>query len=365
MNGCRLFALLLALTPSLPARAQGQINLALVADGDSRFYELFAGSWTQIVNPKYGGLDPAYAEPDPETGQGQPFEDGYFSINDEPGYESYNSVTFDPAPFKPTVYQRTGDGSPNAFPNERHFQADYNIIYDASQLTGVGRESAPILSADLDFYPDFAHGDMLGIDGYVTNGEVVQGVVHFINGQVSAYDATIDCKFVYDMSFWGFPAVTDYSATLTLDDRRWTLVGDGFHYSSLDPGNTSPLRNVWDGHGYLDDLYESGLPGDYDNGGQVDGNDLLKWQRHVGDPHHALPNDPHADDPANVAEYVYDWALHRISSPQLATWRSHFGQSLPGVISVPEPSAAFLALLALVRFASRARTTRTTPRPRS
>jgi hypothetical protein len=331
-----LCAWLGVLTPWFSARAATQVDLTLVADPDTRFFDLLSGAFAQIV-------------PVPPVSSAGTHEDGYFSIPDEPDYpipyEDYNSRTFDFASFHPVLFFPVGDGTPDEFPHERHFQSDYAVTYQAHDgipLIGVGVESAQIVAAELDFWHDFANGDLLGVVGYETRIAAVGGAVHFRDGQVEGFDATIDLSFSYDFSLWGGSTEVEFPGTLTLDGRRWTLFADGI-YDPPEFGLDNPVRAIWDGHGYLAGLYESGVSGDFNNDGVVDVADYSVWRDSLGAREGTLPNDPAGGD-ITVAQYE--------------AWRNNFGATQsPNLVSantsVPEPTSigllAFFAAACLQR----------------
>jgi uncharacterized protein YjbI with pentapeptide repeats len=103
-----------------------------------------------------------------------------------------------------------------------------------------------------------------------------------------------------------------------------------FDWTGVTPNGLFAIESpyVWD----LSELYTTGevtlaeipaLPGDYDFDGDVDGRDLLAWQRGES------PNPFSASD--------------------RAAWQANYGDSvsaLAGVVSIPEPSAFSLALVA-------------------
>lgn len=323
---CFLTLLTMIVLNAYPS-AQGEtsFSLALVADEDTRFYDLLSGAFAQIVP----------APPEPIIGS---HEDGYFSIAAEPGYPlPYNSRTFDIQSFEPTEFIPIGDGIPDDFPNERHFQSDYSVTYDENLQTGVGHENSPLTSAELDFNSDFAAGDLLGIVGYLTEAGAVSGEVHLIDGQVAGITALIDVTFVYDFSQWGYLTRTEFHGSLALEGRRWALFVDDLH----DPSELNleqALRVIWDGHGYVSNLYETGLPGDYNNDGVVNAADYTVWRDNLGAREGTLPNDVDGGD---------------ITSQQYLTWRSNFGATAleDGAGSfaghIPEPTAVSLVGLAI------------------
>jgi hypothetical protein len=107
---------------------------------------------------------------------------------------------------------------------------------------------------------------------------------------------------------------------------------------SFHPLNANPLEGAWT----LTDIPAStlllpafsqailidpaahlGLDGDYQDDGDVDGEDFLVWQRNVGNAAGSLANDP-----TGAA----------IGPEQLNVWRSQFGASRGPLAAVPEPS---------------------------
>jgi hypothetical protein len=96
------------------------------------------------------------------------------------------------------------------------------------------------------------------------------------------------------------------------------------------------------------------LGGDYDDDGDVDGTDILVWQRTLGD---AVPSGTSADGDGSGV----------IDAGDLAAWKRRFGRSsglsaATGGVAVPEPS--LLGMLALIALAIQLRqlTTRSTIR---
>jgi hypothetical protein len=75
------------------------------------------------------------------------------------------------------------------------------------------------------------------------------------------------------------------------------------------------------------------LPGDFDIDSDVDGNDFLTWQRHLGGPGNHSQGD--ADGDGNVTD------------ADLGIWKQQFGPAaVAPSAAVPEPASALLALMA-------------------
>lgn len=80
----------------------------------------------------------------------------------------------------------------------------------------------------------------------------------------------------------------------------------------------------------------SGLPGDYNNDGQVDAADYTVWRDNLGAPSGTLPN---------------DILVGSIGTGQYNTWKMFYGESYSSLASahpVPEPSAVLLSLCCLL-----------------
>jgi hypothetical protein len=83
---------------------------------------------------------------------------------------------------------------------------------------------------------------------------------------------------------------------------------------------------------------------DFDDDGDVDGNDFLRWQRNVG--LGAGATNAQGDADGNGA----------VNATDLTLWKGEFGSAVPAAGAVPEPATAALALLASMAMCSIRRT---------
>ncbi len=221
----RVFSVLvLALVCGVPVSsdADATTDLELSVDGDSRYFDLFRVAWMEV-----GAVD----ERDPSY-------DGFFHIQDEPGYGgAWDQFAFDPMTFNPTAYVELGGGG-DAFPNEPVFSPNYSVTWDDTGITGIGLESAPVLSLNLDFADDiniwadtWSVGSLDGgssvtlLDGFVIGVDGGADITTMINigGTNYAYDGGID----FSGNSW----------SLYIDDTEFVIAA------------ASDWRNVWDLHG--------------------------------------------------------------------------------------------------------------------
>lgn len=136
-----------------------------------------------------------------------------------------------------------------------------------------------------------------------------------------AFDATAKTAiFSIDLDYAGGAFVADATAT-TVDVSALYAV-DGW------PSESSRVYFGGDDSATFKDfsveVTTAGVPGDFDDDGDVDGNDFLAWQR--GDSPNGTPGGP-------------------VSAADLATWQGAYGGPLVAAVSVPEPTTALLLVL--------------------
>lgn len=136
--------------------------------------------------------------------------------------------------------------------------------------------------------------------------------------------------------------LTDGLPTGAIDLGAWADRGVGDFFDGLGIGSVPDGGGARRLHGLMDEFYifsralsdaEIGtlamqnvtLAGDFDEDGDVDGNDFVVWQRGVGT--------------------AYD-------ASDLADWRSNYGSGGGGISSVPEPTAAVLCSIVILGYAA-------------
>ena len=105
-----------------------------------------------------------------------------------------------------------------------------------------------------------------------------------------------------------------------------SLIGNG---RAVDAANTATATGS--NYEFEFTVTASGLTGDYDGSGQVDGHDFLAWQRQLGTP--AAPSGSGADGNNNGT----------VDGPDLGVWEAHFGE--PGASESSAPGVAVAATL--------------------
>ena len=150
------------------------------------------------------------------------------------------------------------------------------------------------------------------------------------------------------------------SLTATFDGRSlggWTGVGvTAAHANTVLWGNSNQALSARGAMAFNSVSLELGpivdLPGDFDDSTSVDGVDFLAWQRTLGSTTQLA-----ADGNNDLS----------VNSPDLAVWKSHYGQQAPSGVNAagaPEPEGVQLSLIAVAALALLNRSQRNRSRPR-
>ena len=127
--------------------------------------------------------------------------------------------------------------------------------------------------------------------------------------------------------------ISDIIAGLSLGGAVQTTAGT---YGSSSSGAMFQNNTFFAGMGVVNLVLPSVDDADFDGDGDVDGSDLLTWQRGLG-----LSGGAATVAAGNAnGDTVIDGA-------DLAVWRSQYGSAVPAVGAVPEPAAAWMALAAM------------------
>lgn len=286
------------LLASAPAAIGGELSLHSLADNDSAYYEYYSEGFVRMD----------------QFASSNPTNQNFHNIND------------------PSVQYGQGFDS---FPNDRNFRLGHVTYDDSGVVNGTGQ--APVTGVTLGITRDPADSAYENWRRFTTETVVTmfEGVVNLVNG--SPVSTTLDANVTLKLSnVFGATTVGEYAGTFSLDGARFEFKAEGAPVLDISFG-TAPFHLRWDFGGKLTALPE--YLGDYDENGAVDGNDLLLWQRELGNA--ATPSGSGADGDLSGT----------IDASDLAVWQSNFGQSnpvpAPSIGAVPEPSAAVLALSGL------------------
>jgi len=205
------FAILAALAAA-PAIAADH-PLSFTADGSSRWYEFYTGSFAQL-DKGYGG-DPAL--------------DGFFRIGAEAD------------PFAPSVFEPAGEGV-DVFPHEQAFGNVGTISF-----TGSGNGTFAITAVTLDLAPHVTaeHG-VLGT-GYRTTVSNPVGTITFAGGAVTDIRLEAAIRFELDANYIPSMGWLPYDGTLAIAGNRFDIFVDDDY-----PFAHGSLRYVWDLTGSVD-----------------------------------------------------------------------------------------------------------------
>lgn len=207
------------------ANADITTELRLVADSDSRLFNLYSAAFTELGRSSHGRAEP----------------DGSFSIRAEPGYggsDPWVQADFDPNSFNPSVYSEIGGGG-DTFPNEEHFTiGNYSVTFDDSGLTNSGTETASINSFQLNFAEDLIS---FPASWATANGS---GTVTLENGVITEVNGSTDVAVTVNV----LGSVITYDGTFQSTGTSWDLDIDDTEYISV---VASDARYIYDVHGQL------------------------------------------------------------------------------------------------------------------
>ncbi|MEM9149659.1 MAG: hypothetical protein AAGB19_04315 [Cyanobacteria bacterium P01_F01_bin.3] len=316
-KACRLGAIACLLTLMLSAgiAQSAVVGLDLVADGDSRFFELESGAFAQI-NQMHSS-DPAtegyFSVAEDDNAAPNNLLNGVLqrNIGNESAFDIFSPVNF--VEFNPTT-------GLDIFPNGADFSDIGSLEYDA--LTGN------VAALTLDFFPHVSDIDSFPattIGNYTTHTSNVIGSVTLSGGNVSGINLTADIEFNYggQVSYDGIFRMTNNRFDLFVDERPGV------------PSNVGnfPFRLSWDIEGTIEGL-AAVLTGDADGDLDVDGSDFLLWQRGVGSSGAGL-------GPAN-GNFNGD---NTVDEQDLSVWTASYGPgSSLAATTIPEPTTLWLLL---------------------
>ncbi|MEM6980219.1 MAG: hypothetical protein AAF539_11190 [Planctomycetota bacterium] len=155
--------------------ADGVIQIDLVADGDSRWYQWDAEVFAQLNRGR----------------NGDPSLDGFYFTADTDADEFINGVRMVP--------MGGGDGTADVFPFEEDFSNIGNIVFDGENGSSG---TFDIQEINLDFHPYVNDDDStLGTRAYSTTATNVSGSVTLDDGVVTSFNqVSADIAFTYDIT---------------------------------------------------------------------------------------------------------------------------------------------------------------------
>ncbi|MEM1108336.1 MAG: PEP-CTERM sorting domain-containing protein [Planctomycetota bacterium] len=222
----------------------GNIELAGIADGDSRWFFTSADA--------FGQLDQGYD--DGQGGGPDPSLDGFFRISGESGVTIPTLSTFDPRSFNPSSFEidlapgvsgQQGSGV-DLFPNEADFDDLGTLIYDGT-ATGSGVETFDLTDyTGLQFNQYIADNDTnfeasLGTNTYTTEVNNVTGTVTFTDGVVTSLEMASEIVFTY-VNVLNNTGDAVYTGTFTFSGDQFDLLVDDTARNN---------RFIWDSTGTI------------------------------------------------------------------------------------------------------------------
>jgi hypothetical protein len=133
------------------------------------------------------------------------------------------------------------------------------------------------------------------------------------------------------------PAGETLQTILYADAAPWPTSpdGNGPSLEIIDPLGDPSSPSNWRASAILGGSPgTAGIPGDFDDNGQVDGNDFLAWQRGLGK---AAPNGAIADGDAD--------GDHDVDAADLGVWKGEYGEPMLVVAASEEPTNEAIAAL--------------------
>jgi len=209
-----------------------------------------------------------------------------------------------------------------------------------------------------DFYEEGGVGDIIPFDISHNNGQTLAGVLNLVGqhqqaidfvqlatwndfGEGTMFEPTVETGFSYLAQVQAFTGVSYSEAELELVYRLYRArkkhAGDAAVQALLDQASADlSALEVEAARTLLDQIAPAG---DFDNDGDADGADLLKWQQQLGATGLYPVQSPAADANADGV----------VNAQDLALWQANLSPALNADIAsiVPEPRAAWLLLAAL------------------
>jgi len=204
-------------------------DLDLVADGDSRWFDLFSAAYAQ-VDQGFGG---------------NPAEDGFFdlsadtngilggAVGDESVFDSFAPVNFGTFPNTTGV---------DIFPQEENFSGVGSLDFNA----GTGQ----VTSLQLEFSPFVVASTPLGDVPYATSVSNINGMVTTQAGNPASISLTADIEF----SLQTAAGAILYNGDFSIDGKQFDLFVDDQKSIPVSPAAAFDVRLAWDIEGSVGNL---------------------------------------------------------------------------------------------------------------